>query len=128
MRIFIVDDNKSFRGKLRFFIEVYLNYEVIGEAGDGHSFLQSNIDAAEIILMDIHMPNMNGLDATETITRERESSKIIAVSQYEEIVDFNLLMNIGFKGFVSKTNLFEDLPKALTAVSQGEFFFPVNTS
>ncbi len=124
MNIFLVDDNDDFRKTLKFFLEGHLNHKVVGESADGLAFIESGYIAADIILMDINMPNINGLEATKISTWENQQCKIIAVSQYKDNIDLQQLISVGFKGFVSKTNLFENLENALVAVSSGGFFFP----
>ncbi len=124
MNIFLVDDNDDFRKTLKFFLEGHLNHKVVGEADDGKTFVDMGYITADIILMDINMPNINGLVATKKSTWENQEYKIIAVSQYKDNIDLQQLISVGFKGFVSKTNLFEDLDDAINTVTNGEFFFP----
>lgn len=124
MNIFLVDDNERFRSTLKLFLEGHLNHKVIEEASNGKMFLKKMKTKADIILMDINMPELNGIEATQRSIFKAYDLKIIAVSQYSDMVDINLLINVGFRGFVSKTNLFKDLSDAITAVSTGGYFFP----
>jgi len=128
MKIYLVDDNDDFRKSLRFYIEGHLNYNVVGETNSGDSFIRNNAIVADIILMDINMPGINGLEATKIGTWKNHEYKIIAVSQYKENVDLQQLISVGFKGFVSKTNLFRDLEKAIITVSKGGYFFQEDIS
>lgn len=124
MKIFLVDDNQQFRENLRLYLEGHLGFEVIGEACDGDSFLANLQPSADVILMDINMPGINGLEAAKKGTWKNSNLKIIAVSQYKDNVDLQQLIGVGFKGFVSKTNLFTDLQKAVTTVMNGGYYFP----
>lgn len=128
MRLFLVDDNASFRENLKTFIEGFLGHQIVGESSDGKEFVENYSSQADIILMDINMPGMDGLKAAKLSTWNDRELKIIAVSQYSTMADLQQLIEVGFKGFVSKTNLFEDLPKALDTVKKGGFFFPENIS
>lgn len=123
MHIFLVDDNDTFRKNLKLFLEGHLNHVVVGEANNGKAFIENKV-FADLVLMDINMPGMNGLEATKRGTWIYNKLKIIAVSQFTDSVDLHQLICAGFKGFVSKTNLFRDLEKAISTVYQGAFFFP----
>ncbi len=124
MNIFLVDDNTAFRENLKIFLEEHLKYSVVGEAESGKDFLKQTNIQADIILMDINMPDINGLNATKQSTWQDQNIKIIAVSQHIDTVDIQQLIGVGFKGFVSKINLFRDLENAINQVSKGSFFFP----
>lgn len=123
MNIYLVDDNDKFRETLRLFLEEHLGYKVVGETNDGKSFLDADFIDADIILMDINMPNINGIDATKFGMWKNSEYKIIAVSQYKDNVDLKQLISVGFKGFVSKVNLFKDLNQAIKSVYKGNMFF-----
>jgi DNA-binding NarL/FixJ family response regulator len=124
MNIYLVDDNDDFRKTLTFFLEDYLSHKVVGESNDGKEFLERDDIFADIILMDINMPGINGIQATKMGTWKNHEYKIIAVSQYKENVDLHQLISAGFKGFVSKVNLFRDLENAIITVNDGKLFFP----
>lgn len=124
MQILLVDDNDAFRESLKLFLEGHLHYHIVGEYSDGKQFIESDNPRADIILMDINMPQMNGLQAAKSRTWEDNSSKIIAVSQYNESVDIKQLIGVGFRGFVSKMNLFRDIENAIDIVQKGGYFFP----
>lgn len=124
MKLFIVEDNSSFRESLKTFLEGFLLHEVVGEAANGKEFIDNYNDDADIILMDINMPELDGVKATKLGTFQNRNAKIIAVTQHRTIVDLHRLISAGFKGFVSKTNLFMELPKALKKVANDELYFP----
>ena len=124
MKIFVVDDNKSFREGIKLYLEGHLGHQVIGEASDGKFFLENIGYNADIVLMDINMPSLNGIETAIYCTKIKRQIKIIAVSQYKELADLQTLIFAGFKGFVSKENLYRDLENALISVAAGEVFFP----
>ncbi len=124
MKVYLVDDNDDFRSSLKLFLEGHLNIDVAGETSDGLNFVNDPPVDVDLVLMDINMPLLNGLQATKQSTWSNRSLKIIAVSQYVDTVDLKELISVGFKGFVSKTNLFRDLEPAIEKVLGGGYFFP----
>lgn len=124
MKLYLVDDNEHFRETLKSFLEEFLSCNVIGEASDGKEFLDTYDGKADLILMDINMPGIDGLKATKLGTWNDRDIKIIAVSQYTSIADLQQLIEAGFKGFVSKTKIFDELKTAIETVQNGRFFFP----
>jgi len=123
MKIFIVDDNENFRQRLKLFLEGHLNHKVTGEASSGLEFIENPDLNAEIILMDISMPELNGIETAKRVLWKHNNLKIIALSQYDELADLESLIGGGYKGFVSKTNLYRDLEAAIEVVASGELFF-----
>ena len=126
LRIGIVDDNTAFRESLRFFTESILKHHVITEAHDGQHYLSMAFDhIPDIVLMDIEMPCVNGLETTRQLIQQNFPAKIIAVTNHTEKYLIKELIAIGFKGAVFKNNIHADLPKALDKVEKGQLFFPV---
>ncbi len=122
MKLIIVDDNSEFRDNLRFFLEQKLNHIVIAEVASGEEFLALNetiIREADIILMDIMMNQLSGIETTKQITWIHFNLKIIAVTMHIEKVFLDQIIEAGFKGFVLKTNIFNTLEKTLNDVYCG---------
>ena len=83
MNIIIVDDHKIFREGLRMYLEMQLEHNVIAEASNGKEFLDlPNIHKADIVFMDIEMPEMNGLEASKEVLKRYNYLKIIAITMY----------------------------------------------
>ncbi len=123
MKLIIVDDNSEFRDNLKFFLEQRLNHVVIAEASSGEEFLSFNealIRDADIILMDIMMNQISGIEATRRITWLHFNLKIIAVTMHIEKVFLDQIIEAGFKGFVLKTNIYNTLEKTLNDVYYGK--------
>lgn len=123
MKLIIVDDNMEFRDNLRFFLEQKLNHIVIAEAASGEEFLALNeriIREADIILMDIMMNQLSGIETTKRITWIHFNLRVIAVTMHIEKVFLDQIIEAGFKGFVLKTNIFNTLEKTLNDVYYGK--------
>jgi DNA-binding NarL/FixJ family response regulator len=127
LKIIMVDDNVPFRTNLKIYIESKLGYRVIAEASNGLDFLAlPNIGIADIILMDIVMDEMDGIEATKRILWNRSYLKIIAITMHTEKIYLLQLVETGFKGCVFKSNIYDQLDDAIKTVLSGKLFIPDN--
>jgi len=125
MKIIIVDDNIQFRESMEMYLNMRLNHNVIASYDNPISFLESiEMYQADIILMDIEMPEMNGIEATKQALWKDKDIKIIAVTNYQDMAYLRTLISAGFKGCVFKNSVFEELENALEKVSKQNFYFP----
>jgi len=123
IRLLLVDDHAILRDGLRALLSYYPDVEVVGEAEDG---LQA-IEAVEsltpdVILMDIAMPGMNGLEATHRIRQSHPESRILVLTQYDDKRYVLPFLRAGVSGYVVKRALGSDLINAVRAVAKGESF------
>lgn len=127
-KIIVVDDNETFLKGIIFYLEHVLLHEVIGYATNGKEFLNlgKNTVTADIILMDIQMPEINGFQATKKFLSSYNYSKIIAVTNFPDMAYLRELIYTGFKGCVYKSRIYEELPAAIDSVSKGKLYFPEN--
>ena len=120
MRIVIADDQGMVRQGLRALIKEQQDMEVVGEAQDGWQVVQLAKELSpDIVIMDISMPNLNGVEAARQILRERPDTKIIALSMYPHKRYVTEMLAVGASGYVLKSNLFDELVKALHAAAAG---------
>ncbi len=123
-KVVLVDDHNLFRDGLKYVLGQEENIQVIAEASDGIEFLdilKNNIP--DIVLMDISMPRMNGIEATSKAILKYPDLKIIALSMFgEENYYFNMLQ-AGARGFILKDSGFEELLKAINKVLEGDNYF-----
>lgn len=124
MKIYLVDDNVKFRKDLKFFLEGHLHHEVIGEATDAIDFKRNIHYIADIVLMKFQKNILINTISTNYCFKSIREGNVIALSQNNEMVDFRVLQNVGFKGFVSKRNLYRDLETAINTVASGNLFYP----
>ncbi len=124
MDIYIVDDHKLFREGLKLLLSTQVFVQHIYEASNGRDFLESlsYIDC-DVVLMDIEMPEMNGIEATEAAIRLKPELKVIALSMYGDEQYYYKMVNAGVNGFVLKSSGIENVITAINKVAVGEKYF-----
>lgn len=124
-KIIIVDDNSLFREGLKFLIEEENLGEIIAEAENGQVFLSMlEKQNPDLVLMDIEMPLMDGLEATRKALAMRPGLKILGLTMFFEMEYLNAMMLSGAMGFVLKTSGKQELENAIRRVIRGETNFP----
>ena len=117
VRVLIVDDQEAFRSAARLVVQLTDGFEVVGEAGSGESGVSLAAELnPQIVLMDINMPGIDGLEATRQITKATPNIKVIVFSTYEPNEYQARALDAGAVAFVSKSE-FE--PSVLTTVWTG---------
>ena len=124
LRIYIVDDHKLFREGLKLLLSTQDIVHHIYEASNGRDFIEnlSFVDC-DLVLMDIEMPEMNGIEATEQALRIRPDLKVIVLSMYGDEQYYYKMVDVGVKGFVLKNSGIEKVIAAIRAVAAGENYF-----
>jgi DNA-binding NarL/FixJ family response regulator len=121
IRLLIVDDHDLMRETLRSFLERMPGVEVVGEAKDGRMALQIARDKKPtVVIMDVIMPEMDGIEATRLITTEMPEIKVIVLSMHCDEGYRGSLRQAGACGFVSKDAAFEELIRAIEAATSDE--------
>jgi DNA-binding NarL/FixJ family response regulator len=122
--IIIVDDHQLFRNGLRILLNAIPEFEVTGEASNGEEFLKMlKSTSADIALMDINMPELDGIEATRKGLRICPSINIIALSMYGEEEYYYKMVDAGVKGFLLKDSDISEVKEAILTVVRGGSYF-----
>jgi DNA-binding NarL/FixJ family response regulator len=124
IRILIADDHPLFRDGLRALLESVSDMQVIGEAATGDEALtQAHVLQPEVILMDLKMPGMNGIEATRRILHTSPHIHILVVTMFEDDDSVFAAIRAGARGYLLKGAAQEETLRAIRAVSHGEAIF-----
>lgn len=122
--IVIVDDHKIFRDGLILLLDNFDFVEVVGQAENGEAFLEliENI-VPDIVLMDINMPKMNGIEATKKALQKNPELKIITLTSFADDEYIEQMISSGVEGYMLKRSDIEDFEKAIKRVAEGGSYF-----
>ena len=124
IKIFLVDDHNLFREGLKFLLSNNDMLSEIHEAENGKDLVKNVLSVKpDIILMDIEMPVMNGIEATREALKIYPETKVIALSMYGNENYYSEMIDAGAKGFLLKNSKFEDVTKAIIDVNEGRNYF-----
>jgi len=123
-RIILADDHDVVRKGLTFLLERIKQTEVVGEATDGHQAVElAERLAPTLVIMDVAMPLLNGIDAAAQILKRRPETSVILLSMHADEDYVIRGLNAGVKGYILKESVERDLPLAMEAVSTHRHFF-----
>jgi DNA-binding NarL/FixJ family response regulator len=129
LRVLIADDHPVFRKGLILAIGAESAIEIIGEAGDGQQALRLAEELApDVIILDIEMPILNGLQVAEEIIKRHLAVDIVFLTMYKEEDMFNEAMDIGVKGYVLKESAVSDIVESIKTVAAGRYYLSPNIS
>lgn len=124
LRVLLADDHGVVRKGLRFLLERQPDIEIAGEASDGREAVRLAETAdPDIVIMDIAMPMLNGIDATAQIVKRNPRAGVIILSMHSDEDYLLSALNAGAKGYLLKESAEADLVRAIQAVSKGSPFF-----
>jgi DNA-binding NarL/FixJ family response regulator len=125
VRIIIADDHELVREVMRSILNSEPDLRIIDEAKDGQESIDlCRLQRPELVLMDVRMPKMNGLEATQTIKEELPTTKVLIMSAYEDPFFVSRAVRAGADGYVRKLSLVQELVDAIRGVLRGEFHYP----
>jgi len=124
IRILVADDHALFREGLRALLTAYPDIEIVGEAADGdQAIAYSETLQPDVVLMDVSMPGINGIEATRRILHNNPNLGIIIVTMMEDDNSVFAAMRAGARGYVLKGAHHEEMLQAIRAVANGQAVF-----
>ncbi len=121
IRIMIADDNEILREGMRLLLEQEDDLEVVGEAGDGEEAIKLAADLKpDVVLMDVLMPKLSGIEATKQIKRANPATNILILAAYSDPRYVQDVMGAGASGTVLKNARSEELIQAIRSVYSGQ--------
>jgi two-component system response regulator NreC len=123
IKIILAEDHKITREGLANMLKDQPGMEVVGEAGNGREAIQlAHEFAPDLVIMDVTMPGLNGIDATRTITSSSKNVRVIALSMYSDKQFVQGMMQAGASGYLLKDCAFDELVHAVRAVFKGDTY------
>lgn len=125
VKIALVDDHTLFRNGIKGLIQTNKNYTIVGEFSDGSQFIAAlpELDA-DIVLMDISMPNMDGKTATQLALRHNPNLKVIVLTMFGEGQYIEKMTSVGAVGFINKDSDIQTVFEAIDIVAAGGKYIP----
>jgi two-component system, NarL family, response regulator NreC len=129
LRILLADDHIVVRTGLRALLERQPNLEVVGESENGRDTVELAASLApDVVVMDVGMPILNGIEATKTIVTQRQATAVVILSMHADESYVMRALKAGARGYLLKDSAAADLISAIHAVSQNKSFFSPKVS
>jgi len=123
IRIMLVDDHRILREGVKCLLQKVSDFEVVAEASDGREAVECALQARpEVIVMDLVMPVLNGIEATQRILAELPATNVLILSSNQERANVTAALKAGAKGYIGKECVMAELEKGIRAVSAGKSY------
>lgn len=126
IRILLADDHQIIRDGIKLMLKKSAEFEIIQEASNGQEvieYLSTNADDVDVVLMDINMPEKNGIEATQHISDYVKGVKVLALTMHAEETYITSMLKAGALGYVLKESGTEELMSAIKAVASGKKYY-----
>ncbi len=121
IRILLADDHAMVRKGFRMILEAQTDMSIVGEAGNGREALeQAEKLHPDVIVMDVAMPELNGIEATRRLATTSPRSRVLALSMHKDSVYVREILRAGARGYLLKDSIDSDLVSAVRAVAKGD--------
>lgn len=130
IRVLLVDDHRVLRDGIKAALKGYEDIDIVGEASDGYSAVSLARDLApDVILLDISMPGINGIEVARRISKQSLRAKMLVLTMYDNPESVRELLATGVSGYILKTDCsLSDLASGIRAVASGGAFFSPGVS
>ena len=123
LKILLVDDHQIMRQGLRALLQTHAEMKVIAEASDGRTAVAlAKQHSPDVVVMDITMPDLNGIEATRQIVAASPKTRVIALSAHADLRSASEMLKAGAKGYLIKEGIFEELAEAIRIVMGGSIY------
>jgi len=123
IRILLADDHAVVRQGFRLILSGQTDMEIVGEAGDGNQAVeQAEKLKLDVVVMDVAMPNLNGIEATRRLASSVPHARVVALSMHKDSVYVREILRAGARGYLLKDSGAADLVAAIHAVASGESY------
>ncbi len=126
IKLLLADDHQIIRNGIKLMLKKNIEFEIASEASSGEeviSYLERNSNRVDVILMDINMPGMGGIEATEIITQKYRNIKILALTMHAEETFITSMMKAGATGYILKEANTSELIMAINTVASGKKYY-----
>jgi DNA-binding NarL/FixJ family response regulator len=124
LRVLVVDDHEEFRHSLETLIGGVEGIEVVGRAGDGRRAVELALDLQpDVVVMDLHMPQLNGVEATARIVQSSPHIGVLVLTMMEDDDSVFAAVRAGARGYLLKGSRRQEIRRAIEAVGAGEVIF-----
>lgn len=129
IKLIIVDDHQEFINAVKIFLRSRSDIEVVGEANNATQFNEIiETIISDIVLMDINLPDIDGLTTGEKALLMESHLKVLGVTMSDDFNIHNNMLQVGFAGGILKNNFTQDFDKAINKIIKGEVYFPILNS
>ena len=129
IRILLADDHAVVRQGFRMILSAHSDLEIVGEAGNGREAVELAANLRpDVVVMDVAMPELNGIEATRRLTADNPHIRVVALSMHKDSVYVREILRAGARGYLLKDSVAADLVSAVRAVAQGEGYLSPGVS